>query len=79
MHLIVICELAPPYCVIRPFILKLKIKSKPGSAFSNNIILLSKLFFNSFSKKNTSAFTFFSVTKFGILTTEAPIWGFFCI
>ena len=38
MHLIDICELAPPYFVTKPLILCEKIKSKPGSAFSIKII-----------------------------------------
>ena len=42
-HLIAICELEPPYFVTKPFIFFVKMKSKPGSALSINIILFSIL------------------------------------
>ena len=45
LHLIDICELAPPNLVINPFILKLNNQSKPGSAFSIKTILLLILIF----------------------------------
>ena len=38
LHLIDICEFAPPNFVINPLIGKLKSQSKPGSAFSIKII-----------------------------------------
>ena len=44
-HLIDMCELKPPYLVIKPLILWLKIKSNPGSAFSIHTILFEILIF----------------------------------
>ena len=45
LHLIDICELAPPNLVIKPFMLKLNNQSNPGSAFSIKIIFLFKSIF----------------------------------
>ena len=53
-HLIAICDAAPPNFVIKPLIFFEKIQSNPGSAFSNNTILLKILSYSSGASDSAS-------------------------
>ena len=53
-HLIAICDATPPYFVINPAGEKLKIQSKPGSAFSIKIIELELILGENNSGQNLS-------------------------